>query len=235
MSIKGFRLIVATLLALLGGSIHAQDFGFGAKAHGGASVITNAKKHVGHIDDKATMFNSLKISFGGGLYGEYNFMDYVGARLETLFDMVGSGHKSDNDSYSWTIGYLKIPVLAKIYPMGIDTGLSILVGPEVGFPLMKTLTGKVKDGDDWKELKEDEHPEYKALRDNFKKDVNSFSLGANLGIEYELPEVGVTFSLSGVYDITKAFKKDAKSVTEDNNVRLINTRLAVGYNLANLM
>jgi hypothetical protein len=233
MKMKRLSLVLMAFLAVSSVvKVGAADLGYGVKAHGAASMITNADKFF--ADNKAGMFNSLSLGYGGGLYGEYNLMDEVGVRVEALLNVAGTSYKGDKVEQAYNAAYLRIPVLAKIYPMGVDTGFSILVGPEVGLPVaMKTFTEKKKVGNEFKELEDGAYKEKKKKREE--KFFNSFALGANVGVEYELPEVGVNFNLGYVIDFTKFLNtddKEADGIKGDNNAMLQNIRLSVGYNIA---
>jgi hypothetical protein len=232
MNMKKVSLGLVALLAVFSVKAKATDCGYGIKALGGSSMITNSDKFFSN--NKAGLVSSAKLSYGAGIYGEYSLMDEVGIRLEALFNVVGAGYRGEREEEVYKVAYLTIPVLAKIYPMGVDTGFSVLVGPEIGFPIaMKTYTKKAKSSDIFKELTT---AEYKPRKEHIEaKWFNNFAFGANVGFEYELSELGVNFGLAYVMNFTKFLNTDAKEVDGipgERNGMLQNIRLNIGYNIA---
>jgi hypothetical protein len=233
MNMKKVSLGLVALLAVLSVKVNARDSGYGIKAHGGTAMVTNAKKFL--KEDKAGMFNSLSLSYGLGIYADCYFKDIFGVRFESLYNYAAINYRSENSETSIGAGYLKIPFLAKIYPMGADTDFSILVGPEIGFPIaMKSYARKVKTADSgFKELGDDSYKAYKQKVEE--KYFNKLAIGANVGLEYELPKFGVNFNLAYVMDFSTLFNIDGtgeKGVKAEDNAMLQNIRLSVGYNIA---
>jgi hypothetical protein len=214
----------------------AADFGYGIKGNLGASMINNAEKFFDN--PKAGFFSSKSIGYGGGVYGEYNIIDAMGVRVEALLNYAGTSYRGELKEHSYSAGYVKLPILVKYYPMGVDSGFSLLVGPELGFPLFnknykEKTREKDKDKDILKEKTDDVYKADKKKREDYY--FSNYTFGINVGAEYEMSEIGLSFALNYIADLTNFLNTDAtraKGVIEDENAKLQNIRLSVGYNIA---
>jgi hypothetical protein len=71
-----------------------------------------------------------KIGFDGGVGVEFGISKYLAIQPEVNYSMQGLEAEGDGSKTVIKLDYITIPVLAKIKP---TTGLSILVGPQIGF------------------------------------------------------------------------------------------------------
>lgn len=87
-----------------------------------------------------------RTGFNGGLFLNYRFNDYWGLQPEVLFSNKGadleSGLSGENAPTEYDLGYLSVPVLAKLYiPASPYLIPNLYAGPEVGFKLYGDANG----------------------------------------------------------------------------------------------
>lgn len=111
-----FYLTLALLLCL--GSLHAQDFQFGAKAGVNFANVTGDD-----VEDASS-----RTGFHLGAVAHIGISDRFGIQPELIYSQQGS--KDDEFDVTLKIDYLNLPVLADIT---VAEGFSLQVGPQFGF------------------------------------------------------------------------------------------------------
>ena len=100
---------------------------------------------------------SVRSHINGGLFVTYRFSDYLGLQPEVLFAAkgarVGSPSMGQADDVTYHLGYLEIPLLAKVFlPATASLQPSIILGPALDIKLYgeaddNNLEGQVKNLD----------------------------------------------------------------------------------------
>ncbi|MDR2064327.1 MAG: PorT family protein [Prevotellaceae bacterium] len=112
------KILLITLVALLGTATANAQIKFGAKAGVNLSTITDASD------------TELKFGFHVGGFAEFTITDVIGIQPEILYSTQGANDKNSDGGIS--LGYINVPVLLKVK---LVEGLSAEVGPQVGFLL----------------------------------------------------------------------------------------------------
>ncbi|MDR2292500.1 MAG: PorT family protein [Prevotellaceae bacterium] len=119
------KILLITLVALLGIATANAQIKVGAKAGGNLATIT---------DENA----KFKLGFHIGGFAEFTIADRIAIQPELLFSTQGASIKNV-DNASLNLSYLNVPVLLKVK---LTEGLSAEVGPQVGFLLSAKSTGE---------------------------------------------------------------------------------------------
>lgn len=158
------KLVLATVMMVFGlTNVLAQETQFGAK--GGLNFASIS-------GDNSEEFESVT-SFNFGIMAEIPIAEKFSFQPELIYS--GQGYSIDDNTVE--LNYLNIPLMGKYY---VTKGLSIEVGPQIGF----LLSAKNEDTD---------------LKDLF----NTVDFGANLGLGYKLDNgfnFGVRYNV-GLSDI----------------------------------
>lgn len=214
-------LALGSALLLLTNTLHAQieDISFGLK--GGGSFFLPTMDTAKRNDNKEYEGNwKMFVTLGPF----FKFMPFANMSIggEIVYTKMGveltekkqSGSNSDNnkseDGYCLDIHALDLTVPIAWLPMDEEGGLSLFAGPAVYFVL---ATKEKPIGD-------------KDSKDADKGLVNPVNAGITCGLEYEIPESGVSVGSQGKFffldtfrddEKAKAFKKDFGKKEEDKS------------------
>ncbi len=126
---KIFLTIAVVLMAV---AVNAQAPSFGLKGGLNLSTITSA--------DDAKMKPSVYV----GAFAEWKFTDFVGFAPELVYSRQGSAIKDEYlgeaDAGKMRLNYLNVPLMVKLY---VADGLTVDLGPQVGFLLEAKMWAKI--------------------------------------------------------------------------------------------
>ncbi|MBA0884120.1 porin family protein [Flavobacterium undicola] len=122
-------ILVTIMLLSITSLLQAQSIRFGIKGginyanQNGTSITVNSKN-----------FNTTEAitSYHAGLVSEIKLFDRFAIQPELLYSTQGATYKNVAEEFKNELGYLSIPVLAKIY---LSKSLSLEVGPQASFLL----------------------------------------------------------------------------------------------------
>ena len=178
MNLKNLTVAVFTLIATITTAQSTLNLGL----KGGAN-------YSGFHTDKSTFTDLFGINAGG--IAEYQFTDMFGLQAEVLYNTKGGGFGSSNGNGIQTLSldaklnYLDIPLMAKFY---IVKGISIDVGPQIGFLL--SSKGTASDGDEEEEIE--------------LTDLNSTDFSINAGFTFNLGDRAILQARYS-YGLTEVF------------------------------
>lgn len=119
-------ILVAIMLLSITTVVEAQSIRFGVK--GG---INYANQNGTEITVNSDNYDSEAItSYHAGLVAEIKLLDQFAIQPELLYSTQGASYKNATDEFKKELGYLSIPVLAKIY---LGKSLSLELGPQASF------------------------------------------------------------------------------------------------------
>lgn len=118
-------ILVAIMLFSITTVVQAQSIRFGIK--GGANFANQN-------GDTPPAFESTEsiTSYHAGLVSEIKLLDNFAIQPELLYSTQGASYKNAAEEFKNELGYLSIPVLAKIY---LSKSLSLELGPQASFLL----------------------------------------------------------------------------------------------------
>ncbi len=117
-------ILAAIMLFSTTAAIQAQSIRFGIK--GGANFANQ------NGDDVPDVNKDGITSYHAGLVAEVKLMDRFAIQPELLYSTQGASYKNAGEEFKNELGYLSIPVLAKIY---LSESLSLELGPQASFLL----------------------------------------------------------------------------------------------------
>ena len=117
-------ILVAIMLFSIATVVQAQSIRFGIKA--GANFANQ------NGDDVPDVSKEGITSYHAGLVSEIKLMDRFAIQPELLYSTQGASYKYAGEEFKNELGYLSIPVLAKIY---LSESLSLELGPQASFLL----------------------------------------------------------------------------------------------------
>lgn len=122
-------LLISIVLLAFSTNIHAQLVRFGIKAG-----INYANQTGTDITVNSTNYNSTDAitSYHAGLVAEVKLLDKFAIQPELLYSTQGATYKNAIDEFKNELGYISIPVVAKIY---LSKSLSLDLGPQASFLL----------------------------------------------------------------------------------------------------
>ena len=132
-------ILAAFLLLGLTTTLQAQSITFGVKAginyanQNGTAITVNSDNY--NTTDAIT-------SYHAGLVAEVKLFDKLAIQPELLYSTQGATYKNAVEEFKNELGYLSIPVLAKIY---LSKSLSLELGPQASFLLSEKNKFDYKD------------------------------------------------------------------------------------------
>ena len=114
-------ILITVLLLAASVNMHAQLLQIGVKAGLNYANFTNA-----------TIQTDAITSYHAGLVAELKLMDKFAIQPELLYSTIGASYKNAGDEFKKELGYIAIPVLAKIY---LGNSFSLELGPQASFLL----------------------------------------------------------------------------------------------------
>lgn len=118
-------ILVAIMLFSITTALQAQSIRFGVK--GGVNFANQNGDDVPTFTDKESI-----TSYHAGLVAEIKLFDSFAIQPELLYSTQGASYKNVGEEFKNELGYLSIPVLAKIY---LGKSLSLELGPQASFLL----------------------------------------------------------------------------------------------------
>ncbi|MDX6182456.1 porin family protein [Flavobacterium sp. Fl-77] len=132
-------LLAAVLLVATSATLQAQFLRIGVK--GGV----NFANQTGDASLEGVAFDKDGItSFHAGLVAELKLLDRFAIQPELLYSTQGASYKNAVDEFKNELGYLSIPVMAKLY---LTDSFSLEVGPQASFLLSEKNDFDVKDAE----------------------------------------------------------------------------------------
>ncbi|MGL2994746.1 porin family protein [Flavobacterium sp. TSSA_36] len=123
------KMIIVAAFALLGSwNTQAQLLHFGAKAGINYANLTGSEIIVNKENYKSEAISSYHI----GLLAEIKLTEKFGVQPELLYSTQGASYKNAIKEFTNELGYLSIPVMAKIY---LNNTFSLELGPQASFLL----------------------------------------------------------------------------------------------------
>ena len=197
---KKIMMIAAMMVAVLSANAQNEVGQFTLKPTVGMNIATMTKFN----DTKA------RIGMAAGLEAEYGVAEKFSLSAGVLYSMQGCKWKEGDETLTYKIDYINIPILAQYY---IVPGLAIKAGIQPAFKASAKRTVKASaDGT-------------KAERTDDLDDVKGFALSIPFGVSYEYK----SFVLDARYNlgVTKAFK-DSWNTDSKNSWFMI----SLGYKFA---
>ncbi|WP_339920938.1 porin family protein [uncultured Flavobacterium sp.] len=147
-------IFAAVVLLAMSASVQAQLVKIGIK--GG---LNYANQNGSDITINSTNYQTSAItSYHAGLVAEIKLVDSFAIQPELLYSTQGATYKNAVEEFQNELGYLSIPVMAKIY---LNKVVSLELGPQASFLLSE--------------------------RNNFDvKDANTFDFAANAGLGFKI-------------------------------------------------
>ena len=176
------------------------DFTYGVKVGLNTTYITNA-----HLKNKSSVHV--------GLFTEKRFSKAYGLAAELQYSRQGFGDRDNKAKERWSINYLNLPILFKIY---IWQGLSIDFGPQFSY----NVDGMHK----WRENRDHDRDKIDGIK--------SFDFGIPAGISYAYKDFIV--SARYVTGLLKTGSFDLSVFEENDRTQNRVFQLSVGYNFSNL-
>lgn len=135
------KLILITLMLFsMTAVLQAQSIRFGLK--GG---INYANQNGTEITVNGENYDSEAItSYHAGLVAEIKLLDQFAIQPELLYSTQGASYENVTDEFKKELGYLSIPVLAKIY---LSKSLSLELGPQASFLLSERKNVNFEDSE----------------------------------------------------------------------------------------
>ena len=206
------KILFAAIALFIGSGAIAQDVRLGIKAGTNFSTLT------GLSDEISDMFGGLnKMGFGVHVGGflEYAFNERFSLHPEILYSRQGTdldGHllKVSISGY-YSLNYINIPILLKV---NIAEGLSVEIGPQVGFLISSYRTITLKNTETNAELE--------IATGSITSKSNTVDFTAAIGLSYTFAENFVVSARYGL-GLTKVSK------TSGNNWKNSVIQLSVGY------
>ena len=118
-------ILVAIMLLSVTTVLQAQSIRFGVK--GGANFANQNGDTPPEFESKESI-----TSYHVGLVSEIKLVDRFAIQPELLYSTQGASYKNIDEEFKNELGYLSIPVLAKIY---LSESLSLELGPQASFLL----------------------------------------------------------------------------------------------------
>lgn len=118
-------ILVAIMLFSITTVLQAQSIRFGIK--GGANFANQNGDAPPAFENKESI-----TSYHAGLVAEIKLFDSFAIQPELLYSTQGASYKNVGEEFKNELGYLSIPVLAKIY---LGKSLSLELGPQASFLL----------------------------------------------------------------------------------------------------
>lgn len=118
-------ILVAIMLLSVTTVLQAQSIRFGIK--GGANFANQNGDTPPEFESKESI-----TSYHVGLVSEIKLVDRFAIQPELLYSTQGASYKNIDEEFKNELGYLSIPVLAKIY---LSESLSLELGPQASFLL----------------------------------------------------------------------------------------------------
>ncbi len=220
------KLLLITVAFLIGMTVHAQEFHFGAKLGGALTNFTISDAEDGTPD------NDSKFGFYAGVVAEYMFNDQFAFAPELEIATAGAKNTVETSETQYgltttTSGsedlkmlYLNVPIMFKYYP---NENISLDFGPQLGFLMSAKYDYdyKVKVVDDTGSVlaENSDSEKDKDIKDNF----NSTDCGLNIGATYKM-ESGL-FINARYYLGLSNIGKDTGDATIKNNA----IKFGIGY------
>lgn len=131
-------LLAAVLLFAVSSTMQAQLVKFGIKAG-----LNYANQTGSDITVNSTNYKTDAItSYHAGLVAEIKLLDSFSVQPELLYSTQGATYKNATEEFKNELGYLSIPVLAKI---NLNKVISLELGPQASFLLSERNNFDVKD------------------------------------------------------------------------------------------
>ena len=197
---KKIMMIAAMMVAVLSANAQNEVGQFTLKPTVGMNIATMTK----------TNDSKVRVGLAAGLEAEYGITEKFGLSFGALYSMQGCKWKEGDETLTYKIDYINIPILAQYY---IVPGLAIKAGIQPAFKASAKRTVKASaDGT-------------KAERTDDLDDVKGFALSIPFGVSYEYS----SFVLDARYNlgVTKAFK-DSWNTDSKNSWFMI----SLGYKFA---
>ncbi|WP_286966461.1 porin family protein [Flavobacterium sp. UBA4854] len=183
------KLILSAIAIMAFTFSNAQETRFGVK---GGLNLTN---FTGDVD------TNLKAGFHIGGFAEIKIIDRLAIQPELLFSTQGARYNmiGGNQSGSYKLNYINIPVLAKFY---VTKQFTVEAGPQIGF----LVSAKSQDHD---------------IKDAYKTADYGFNFGAGYNFTDHF-SVGLryTVGISGIYDHDYEDFSDYYDSTKNSNLQL---------------
>ena len=220
---KKVSVILAALLMTLGANAQDKPIKFGVKAGANLSSVSNIKVSGSGVEVAMLESDGMNVGFHAGGFLNYSFGQFFGIQPELLFSMQGGKQKPSavvglgNTSISYVFDYLNLPILFEIKPV---SGLSLLVGPQFGVNIYRSLTaeGETISGSEFDSL----------LKDNLEiGSFKSLDVSIGMGVQYTFAKnilVGARYNL-GVTPAVSLSEGGATVSGWKNNV----LQLSIGY------
>jgi opacity protein-like surface antigen len=192
------RMAIAIIAAVTMSAATVAQVKFGVKAGVNLSQLSDVTASGSGVDLKMMEKDGMTVGYHAGVFANISFGSTIGFQPELLFSMQGGKQKlselfSDVDgedltdaSVSYQLGYVAMPLLLEFKPAG---DLGILVGPQVGYNLMRKATSEYNgeketiSGDDF----DDEFNPLRALDAGLVVGLQyKFAGKAYLGVRYYL-------------------------------------------------
>jgi hypothetical protein len=137
------KLLILTIALSLGVGANAQ-IKYGVKAGLNLSSLSGVESSAGGISVNTLESDGLTAGFHVGGFVNFSFGGIIGLQPELLFSIQGGKQKlnsgfGSSSSIDITFDYINVPVLLDIKPL---PGLSVLVGPQIGFNVYKSATNE---------------------------------------------------------------------------------------------
>ena len=208
------KILFFVLALFVVSSLFAQGVKIGVKA--GVNMAGMSDVEVSVMGHSMTVLKNdgMSIGYHGGVFANISFSDFIGFQPELLFSMQGGKYKLNGLSsgiididvgdilniesvkINCQFGYINLPLLLEIKPVA---NLGILVGPQVGYNVIRKATASIEG------IKETiSGSEFDDIFPDFKK----IDVGATIGVQYTFAEhlqVGARYYLGLI---------DALDVTE---------------------
>jgi hypothetical protein len=131
-------IFVTVLLVAISMNMQAQLVKFGVKAG-----VNYANQNGSDITVNSTNYTTSAItSYHAGLIAEIKLVDSFAIQPELLYSTQGATYKNAGEEFRNELGYLSIPVLAKI---NLNKFVSLELGPQASFLLSERNNFDVKD------------------------------------------------------------------------------------------
>lgn len=149
-----------------------------------------------------------KTGFHIGLLAEIYLGEQFSVQPEILYSAQGAKAEEEGYTSKLNLDYISVPLMAKYY---IADGLNIQAGPQFSFLTKAEIKGEIDD--------------LGSATLDIKDELESFELGLNFGLGYELP-MGVFFDARYNIGLTKINKE---SIVGENDLKNRVFQIGVGY------
>ncbi|MDR1198205.1 MAG: PorT family protein [Prevotellaceae bacterium] len=217
------KILLIMMVAMLCAATANAQIKFGVKAGLNLSSLSDIKVEGSGASLSLLESDGMVAGFHVGGFVNFSFGQYIGLQPELLFSMQGGKQKLNQQIYDvsavsdLTLDYINIPILVDIKPFA---NFSVLVGPQIGFNIYKSVTsdGETISGSDFD----------KSLEEEFGKNpFKSLDFAAVIALQYTFIEhltVGARYNIG----LTNAFsisESGASAKGWKNNV----LQLSVGW------